>query len=90
MVSVYHLDLEYLQAVDHSCDTLNLVEKTLEAQLSQLATQSDSQRSDTLVLGSIVWENCNLLAGPALEILESIKHRVNSLGAQFQIGRAHV
>lgn len=85
MVNFYHLDLEYLQAVDGSQDTLDLVEKTLDAQLAQLSVLSDHDRQQTLVLGSVVWENSNLYNGPALTILESIKHRVNNLGAEFHL-----
>lgn len=85
MVSLYYLDLEYLQAIDSSQDTLNLVDRTLDAQLCKLRDLPHRDRCQTLVLGSMVWENCNLLKGPALAILESIKNKINNLGAQFHL-----
>lgn len=81
MVSVYNLDLEYLQAINCSQDTLNLVSKTLDAQLAQLNSLPESTRRATLVLGTVLWENSRL----EQSILESIKHKVNSLGAAFHL-----
>lgn len=85
MVNVYHLDLEYLQALDNSPDTLNLVEKTLEVQLLKLSNMSDRQRRQTLVLGFMMWENCPLSGSPTKSLLESINDKVNSLGAVFHL-----
>lgn len=85
MVSLYKLDLEYLQTVNGSQNALNLVDKTLDAQLCRLQDLSHSDRCNTLVLGSMVWENCNLSKGPALSILESVKNKINNLGAQFHL-----
>lgn len=85
MVTVYPLDLEYLQEIGdyQPNETKQIVEKTISTQLSRLASMSEDDRRHTLVLGTIFWEATNLKT--KAPFLELINQTVNNLGSQFHL-----
>lgn len=87
MVSVYHLDLEYIQEIDSysESDTNDVVNRTVSAQLERLASFTDEQRRNTLVLGTLFWEFCDLRKTNSVKLLEVIEHKVKTLGAKFHL-----
>ena len=57
MVNLFPVNLEYLQFVDlNNSDQQRLVDETINAQLDSLAGITVTDKTNTLILGTIVWE----------------------------------
>lgn len=87
MVSVYHLDLEYIQLINNysESDIQDIANRTITAQLERLASAPDEKRKNTLVLGTILWEVVDLQKNNSLKFLEVVEHKVKTLGAKFHL-----
>lgn len=57
MVNAYPVDLEYLQFVDlHNIDQRRLADSTIDAQLLSIGKSIGTNKFDTLVIGTVLWE----------------------------------
>jgi len=86
MVTVFPVDLEYLQFADlNNPEQQRLVDATINAQLEPLKEQILTDRKNTLVLGTIVWEVNDSSELPMKQNFQYFEKKCNDLNAKAHL-----